>query len=195
MRRSLPLAAEAIRGAQRIVLAAHINPDGDTLGSILALGHALDAMGKEATLLSHDGVPDIYRWMPGQERVLRETSRRDFDLAIVCDTGTVDRIGRAKEAIESAPVSLTVDHHLSEGTFGQIRVVTARASATGELIYALLKELHAPIEKAIADCLLCALITDTGSFKYLNVTSRTFRIAAALMRAGACPSVINELVF
>ena len=68
-------------------------------------------------------------------------------------------------------------------------------SSRFELIYPLLKELHAPIDKAIADCLLCALITDTGSFKYLNVTSRTFRIAAALMRAGACPSAINELVF
>src|SRR5438552_16757561 len=103
MMRSLPLAAEAIQRAKRIVLAAHINPDGDTLGSILALGHALEAMGKEATLLSHDGVTEIYRWMPGQDRVLRESPRRDFDLAIVCDTGTIDRIGKAKEAIESAP--------------------------------------------------------------------------------------------
>ncbi len=195
MRKALKQAAEAIRNAHKVVLASHINPDGDTLGSNLALAHMLRKMGKGAVPLSHDGVPDIYRWMPGQEWIRQETQERDFDLAIVCDTGTTDRVGRARPAIESTPVSLCIDHHLSEGSFGQIRIVDSKASATGELVYALLRELKAEIDPAIADCLMCALITDTGSFRYMNVTPRTFRIAGALQRAGASPANINERVF
>jgi phosphoesterase RecJ-like protein len=195
MKEALTQAAEAIRSANRIVLAGHINPDGDTLGSNLALTHALRAMGKTAIPLSHDGVPDIYRWMPGQEWVLRDTEERDFDLAIVCDTGTADRIGRARAAIESAPASINIDHHVAEGEFGQIRVVNTKASATGELIFALLQELGAEITPEIAQCLMCAIVTDTGSFKYMNVTPTTFHIAGELMSAGASPAVISELVF
>jgi phosphoesterase RecJ-like protein len=191
----LKQAAEALRKAERVVLASHVNPDGDTLGSALALAHALRAMGKTAVPLSHDGVPEILRWMPGTEWVERDTAARDFDLAVVCDTGTTDRIGRARPVVECAPASICVDHHVSEGDFGQIRVVDSRAAATVELVYALLRELRAPFTKAIADCLLCALITDTGSFRYMNVTPNTFRIAGALMRCGACPAAISELVF
>src|SRR5579871_5332460 len=195
MKKALKQAVEALSRAEKIAIASHINPDGDTLGSNLALAHALRAMGKTVVTLSHDGVPEILRWMPGQEGVLRETDERDFDLGIVCDTGTLDRIGRNRGAIEAAPASICIDHHIAEGTFGQIRVVYSKAAATGEIVYALLRALRAPFDKAIADCLLCALITDTGSFRFMNVTPDTLRIAAALMRFGACPAVISDLVF
>src|SRR5258708_2878832 len=191
----LARAAEAIRAANKIVAACHVNPDGDTLGSALAIAHALQRMGKVVTVISHDGVPDIYSWMPGQEWVQKDTADRDFDLAIVCDTGTADRIGRARPAIESAPVSIDIDHHLAEGTFGQIRVVNAKVAATGELVFALLNEMGLEIDKLIADCLMCAVVTDTGSFRYMNVTPGTFRIGGQLMKAGACPAAISELVF
>ncbi len=195
MTKALTQAANALRAANKIVLATHVNPDGDTLGSALALAHALDGMGKEVTVLSHDGVPEIYQWMPGQERVERDTKRRDFDLAVVCDTGAIDRIGRVRPAIESAPVSVNIDHHVAEGNFGQIRLVDSKSSATGEIIYALLKSMAVEIDKDIANCLLCAIITDTGSFRFMNVTPNTFEIAARLMKAGACPAEISELVF
>jgi phosphoesterase RecJ-like protein len=191
----LRAAADAIRQSRKILLATHVNPDGDTLGSALALAHAFRRMHKRVTVLSHDGVPEIYRWMPGQEWVKQETDERDFQLAIVCDTGTLDRVGRARQAVESAPRTLNIDHHAAEGDFGQIRVVDSKAAATGELIYAVLRTLRANVDKAIADCLMCAIITDTGSFRYMNVTANTFRIAGVLMRRGACPSAISELVF
>lgn len=188
-------AAQAIQSANSIVLASHVNPDGDTLGSCLALAHALKAAGKTVTLLSHDGVPDILKWMPGQEWVERETPARDFDLAVVCDTGTVERIGRAKPAVEAARQTLTIDHHAAEGEFGEIRIVDSTAAATGELVFTLLTAMGLPLTKPIAQCLLCALVTDTGSFRYMNVTPRTFEIASELMRCGACPAEIAELVF
>lgn len=177
------------------MIASHINPDGDTLGSSLALTHALRAMGKAVLPLCSDGVPDIYRWMPGQEWVQRSTDRRDFDLGIVCDTGSLDRTGAARPAVESAAETLCLDHHVTEGQCGDVRLVDARAAATGELTYALLRELRAPLTRAIADCLMCALVTDTGSFRFMNVTPYTFRISGVLMRYGACPAAISELVF
>jgi len=195
MKQVLQRAVEAIGGAHRVVIASHVNPDGDTLGSALAIGRALLAMGKEVTILSHDGVPEIYRWMPGQEYIQRTTAERAFDLAIVCDTGTLDRIGDARAAVETARSTIDIDHHVSEGAFGQIRIVNPRAAATGELAYALIRALGVPIDQAIADCLMCAIVTDTGSFRFLNVTPNTLRIAGALLKAGARLSLIGDLVF
>ena len=177
------------------MLACHVNPDGDTLGSALALAHALKKQGKQFTVLSHDGVPDIYPWMPGAEWVQRETDDRDFDLSIVCDTGTSERVGRAREAVESARMTLNIDHHVAEGEFGRIRVVNSKAAATGELVHGLLKSMGAEIDKKIADCLMCAIVTDTGSFRYMNVTPHTFKVAGDLMAYGAWPATISELVF
>lgn len=195
MKRALQQAVLAIRAASRVVIASHVNPDGDTLGSALALGRALRNMGKDVTVLSHDGVPEIYRWMPDQECVLRSIEDRDFDLAIVCDTGTLDRVGGARPAVEAARRTIDIDHHVSEGTFGEIRIVDPRAAATGELAYALLRALRAPMDQAIADCLMCAIVTDTGSFRFLNVTPNTLRIASHLLRLGARLSLIGDLVF
>ncbi len=194
-------AASEICTANRIVLACHINPDGDTLGSILALGHACRTLGKDVTLLSSDGVPDIYRWMPGTENIQTGTDRRDFQLAIVCDSGAINRIGeQVLSAVSSAPKMINIDHHLPDGPFGDIRVVDITASSTAELVWELIKELELQSGKQlanrnIADCLLTGIITDTGSFRYLNVTPKTFRIAADLQELGALPSPIFELVF
>jgi len=195
MKRALRDALTVIGAARKIVLACHINPDGDTLGSALALAHALIRMDKQVTVLSHDGVPDIYEWMAGAEMVQTESSDRDFDLAIVCDTGTLERVGGAKSAIESARDSMNIDHHVAEGEFGRIRLINAKAAATGELVYGLIRALNVQIDGPIAECLLCAIVTDTGSFRYMNVTPSTFHIAAHLMEFGACPAAISELVF
>jgi phosphoesterase RecJ-like protein len=195
MTKTLQQAVEAIRRARSVVLATHVNPDGDTLGSALAIALTLREMGKDAVVLSHDGVPEILRWMPGTDTVQTDTPRRDFDLAIVCDTSAMDRIGRAQAVIQSAPETLCIDHHVAEGTIGSIRIVNAKAAATAELVYRLLGSLGAHISKETAECLLCGLITDTGSFRFMNVTPQTLRTSARLMEYGACPAEISELVF
>ena len=201
MKNSTTLAAREICAANRIVLACHINPDGDTLGCILALAHAFWELKKDVTLLSSDGVPEIYRWMPGANMVETSTERRDFDLAIVCDAGALNRVGeKVLPAVTSAPKLINIDHHISDGPFGDIQIVSPAASATAELIWDLIKELGVQVEReladrAIADCLMTGIITDTGSFRYLNVTPKTFRIAAELQELGALPSPIYELVF
>jgi phosphoesterase RecJ-like protein len=194
-------AVEVICVARRIVLAGHVNPDGDTLGCILALAHALRAIGKDVTILSADGVPDIYGWMPGTEWIQTETDRRDFDLAIVCDAGTLDRLGKSvRPAVEAAPHLVDIDHHVTEGSFGDIRILDAGAAATAELVWQLIRTLSNALsqdlaDRPIAECLMTGLITDTGSFRFLNVTPQTFELAARLQRLGALPAPIAELVF
>ena len=201
MRKQVKAAVAAIDAAHKIVLAGHVNPDGDTLGCVLALAHVLRKAGKDVTAISTDGVPAIYRWMPGTDQIVTGTDRRDFDLAIVCDAGALERIGRSViPAIESAPLLIDIDHHVADGVFGDIRILDVTAAATAELIWPLIFALGKVwgrdlADKAVADCLMTGLITDTGSFRFLNVTPRTFLLAARLQRLGAVPAPIAELVF
>ncbi|HSV74823.1 MAG TPA: bifunctional oligoribonuclease/PAP phosphatase NrnA [Chthonomonadales bacterium] len=196
MKETLRRTVDAIQAARSVVVAGHVSPDGDTIGCTLALVHACRQLGKDAVGLSHHGVPVIYRWMPGQDALQPSTPRRDFDLGIIVDTGSVDRVGDGpRHAIESARQTLCIDHHATEGRFGDIRLVDPQAAATGELVYRLVRALPVRVDKDIADCLMCAIITDTGSFRFINVTPGTFRTSAALMRCGARPAAISELVF
>ncbi|HVK05714.1 MAG TPA: bifunctional oligoribonuclease/PAP phosphatase NrnA [Armatimonadaceae bacterium] len=192
-------AVAAIRAARNIVIACHVNPDGDTLGCMLALGLGLEQMGaggKAVTLLSSDGVPDLYTFLPGSERIQRATDRRDFDLSVVVDAGDLSRIGAAnRETVEAAPILIDIDHHVTSGQFGQIRLLDATAAATAEILYDLLLALGVEITRPIAENLQCALLTDTGSFRFMNVTPRTFALAGALMEKGASPAPIAERVF
>jgi len=194
-------AVAALLSAQRIVLSSHVNPDGDALGSTLALTMALHRLGKDATVLIADGVPDIYKWLPGTELVQTSTERRDFDLAVVCDAGALIRVGRSiVPVIESAPLVMDIDHHVADGPFGDIRILDATAAATVELVWPLINRLSRAtgidlLNTDIAKCLQCGLITDTGSFRFPNVTPCSFELAAKLQRLGAAPSPINEEVF
>ncbi len=194
-------AALAICAAERVVLAGHVNPDGDTLGCILALAHALRALGKETTVLSADGVPDIYAWLPGAEWVERMTEPRDFDLGIVCDAGALNRIGTSLMPIFAAvPHLIDIDHHVADGPFGDIQILDATAAATAELVWQVIRALARATRRdlatrEVAECLMTGIITDTGSFRFLNVTPRTFLLAAHLQRLGALPAEIAEQVF
>ena len=194
-------AISAIQSAQKIVLASHVNPDGDAVGSILALTHALKSAGKDVTPILVDGVPDIYHWMPGSEWIQKTTDRTDFDLAIVCDSGALYRIGSSLQPlIESIPILMDIDHHIADGTFGDIQIIDSTAASTTEILFPLLKNLIeqnflTEITPEIAECLMVGLITDTGSFKYNNVTPNVFHLAGELQKLGAKPAKICDLVY
>jgi phosphoesterase RecJ-like protein len=191
-------AATAIEAASRIMLACHVNPDGDALGSVLALGTAIELRfpDKDVTMLSRDGVPDIYKFLPGNERIQRATDRSDFDLAIVLDSGDLKRVGDdIAKVVSQTPVQMDIDHHVGEGAFGRFRLLSSRAAATAEIVFDLIAELAQPITPEIARCLLTGVITDTGSFRFMNVTPRTLRVAARLIEYGASPALISEQVF
>lgn len=194
-REQTPAAIAAIAEAHRIVLACHVNPDGDALGSLLGLGIGLTAIGKEVVLLSSDGVPVNFAFLPGSEMVQTNTDRRDFDLAIVVDSGDLSRIGNARPVVESAPILMDIDHHVTGAPFGQIQLLDGHAAATAEIVFDLLLSLGTEITIPIAENLLCGILTDTGSFRFRNTTPQTFQIASALTAVGASPNPIAEAVF
>jgi phosphoesterase RecJ-like protein len=189
-------AAAVIRSSQSIVLACHVNPDGDALGSMLGLALALISLGKDVVCLSEDGVPDILRFLPGMELVSKTTDMSTFDLALVVDSGDLPRVGATVQPLISrAQRVVDIDHHVTAGAFGDIRVLDSRAASTAEIVYALLETLTVPITADIATCLFTGIITDPGSFRFQNVTPNTLRVAAKLLESGAPPAYISENVF
>ena len=193
--------ARLLIDSKKVVLASHLNPDGDALGSLLALTHLLKTMGKEATPISTDGVPAIYQWMPGSEWVVTGSEDRDFDLAIVVDAGAIERIGSSQlSTIHSAKTLIDIDHHVADTVFGDVRILDSTSASTAEIICRLIKTLNRLskrewMSEEIADCLMTGVITDTGSFKYPNTTPSTFKTAAYLQSFGAKSASINELVY
>jgi phosphoesterase RecJ-like protein len=187
-------AASAIRTASRILIACHVRPDGDALGSLLALGLGCMALGKRVVMVSPDGVPDAYRFLPLWECVAT-AAEGEFDLGIGVDADGSARLGSVEAAVLAAPQVIDLDHHIGPAPYGNIQVVDPSAAATGELVFALLDELGVPLTLEIAVSLMTAILTDTGSFRFSNVTPRTLSMAARLVEAGALPGPVYEAVY
>jgi len=172
-------------------IATHINPEGDALGSSIALSMALETLGKKTLVYDRDPVPNYYRFLPGHERLIHssggiETSA--FNLLLL-DCNTPDRAGI--EALEFRS-SAVIDHHETEKEFGNIKWVEPHAAATGMMIFFLIKELGTPITKEIALNLYTALAIDTGTFRYDKTTAEVLKVASELVEAGAKPSLVSN---
>ena len=176
-------AARAIRGAKKVLVASHVNPDGDTIGCLVALGLALLQLGKKVTLLSQDGVPTRFQFLPGSELILSETSEM-ADVAVAVDCGSQQQLGSAQKAFFRARTTIQVDHHDFGASFGKIQVLENEASAVGEIVYDLIRALKVEITPAIATCLLTSIIIDTGSFRFSNIRAKTFKICGKLIECG-----------
>ncbi|HEY6191124.1 MAG TPA: bifunctional oligoribonuclease/PAP phosphatase NrnA [Bacteroidota bacterium] len=201
---------EAIRQAasimalhQEFVLTTHVNPDGDGLGSELALAWALRQMGKSVSILNHSSTPENYRWLdPGQDLV-QFSSDRDrqtllkADCIVVLDTNHPARLPSLEEPLRAAKgVKIVVDHHLDPDPFADRYVIDDGATSTGEIVYRILKELPGvSITKEIARALYTAIMTDTGSFRYPRTDPEIHLIAAHLIERGADPTSIFENVY
>lgn len=181
--------------AQSVVIACHERPDGDTLGSALGMSRILRGLGKEVTILSVDGVPENYRFIPESESILASTYRRDFDLGILMDSESETRVGSAFEAVNASKTTACIDHHIPEHEYGDIRIVDSESASTAEVVVELFETNDIEIDSIAASQLLTGLIADTGAFRFANTTPRTFEIAARLTNRGADPSRIAEQVF
>jgi len=188
---SLRRAAKMIFEADRIVITGHIHPDGDSLGSMLALYAPLADKGKQVTLLLDDDVPAVYRFLPGAELIRRPNGPVAADLAVVLDASDADRIIGVKEAIASTKI-LNIDHHISNTRFADYWYIDSQAAATGEIVLDLLHLLKIPVTSDMATNLYTAIATDCGFFRYANATATALRHAADLIDRGAEPHVISE---
>lgn len=181
--------------AESYLLACHIRPDGDTLGSALGVARALRIMGKDVTVISADGVPENYDFLPESETVVTTTERRDFDMGVLIDSEGLSRVGRVSSIIESAKKHACIDHHEPLDSFGTVRIVDSTASATAELVYELFEANGVQIDPVCATQLLTGIISDTGGFRFANTKSRTFHIASMLTSLGAEPAAISRKVY
>ena len=185
--------ANKLKSAEKILVTAHINPDGDALGSTLAMCQALRQLGKSAQIYIDDVLPSNLNFLPNIEEIKRPTDNEKFDadLLLIIDTAP-DRIGNVRK-LTDAPI-LNIDHHITNKNFENDIYLDAKAAASCEIIFELCKELDIKITKNIAICLYTGIATDTGFFNYSNTTPKTLRIAAELLESGVEPNYISEMV-
>lgn len=176
---------DKIQNSKSICLISHINPDGDSLGSLLGLGIALNLFkDKKINLAKVDEIPRKYSFLPKIDYLREIYENEVFDLVITLDCSDLNRLGHSKFIAENADFIINIDHHKSNDYFGQINIVDPNMSSTGELVYHLLKQMDIEIDEDIATALYVSISTDTGSFKYDNTSPSTFEAAAELMRCG-----------
>lgn len=198
---NLSIIKDEILKAKRIGLSFHTSPDGDAIGSTLALLNALRYIGKDAYVISRDVIPDNLSYLSFSEEIDGETLKPDenTDLVIVLDCGNVERI--SADLSEYKGTIIDFDHHVSNENYGHINLVDPQAAATCELSYLLVKELGIDLRdgssesKAIGSAVYTGLVTDTGSFRHSNVTKRTHDIAGELIDCGIDNSKIHSSLF
>lgn len=190
---------ERLRRGNRFVLTSHVNPDGDAIGSAIGLARLLRQMGKGATLWNHDPVPQVYRVLPGTDRVHvgSETPPagfpEHFDAFIVLECPGPERTG-LEGWLGRLPI-LNIDHHLGNAQYGVVNWVDTAAPAVGEMIFRLAKALKLDLDPETANALYLTLVTDTGGFRFSNTTPETFEAAAALLRIGASPPRVAQWLY
>ena len=193
--------AETVLGAirdeilqrQRFLLTSHARPDGDSIGSQLAMAFALDALGKQVRIVNADAAPDHYQDFPGMDRI--EIARRvtaDVDAVIVMECSDLGRSG--VEGLENEFV-INIDHHAGNRMYGALNWHDETAAACGEMVFDLIRALGVPLSLEIATHIYLAILTDTGSFHHSHITPRTFDICRQTVEAGVVPATMARRVF
>jgi phosphoesterase RecJ-like protein len=193
--RAIAAAARELRHTRKALVTCHVSPDGDAIGSGLALTLALRARGAKVVFYSEDPVPYNYAFLPGAGTVVQKVpGRARFDHTFVLDLSDRSRLGKGFPRGGLGTV-INIDHHATGPGIGAIQVRDEHASATGELICRLLKAARLPISPEIATNLYCALLTDTGSFRYSNSTPGAFAAAGRMVALGAEPWRVASEVY
>jgi bifunctional oligoribonuclease and PAP phosphatase NrnA len=186
----------ALREHKRFAVLSHVRPDGDALGSQIALGLSLKKLGKDVLVWNEDGMLDKYSFLPRAAVLTRPpTAPEDVDVAIALDTAIQNRLGTALPAVRSAKLWINIDHHPSNPAYGDLVYVDPTSPATGQILFELIASEKLPLDLEIAENLYVAISTDTGSFQYPNTTARTFEIAAELVRAGVDVGRVSQQLY
>ncbi len=185
-----------IKDGQHILIASHAEPDGDSVGSLVALGLALAKLDKKITMYNPSPIPAVYRFLPGAGQIVRQIKSADtYDLALVLDCGDLVRIGESSAEVNKIPVLINIDHHVSNTGFGHIQFIDTTACATAEIVYRLINALEIPFDKAIATSIYTGILTDTGSFRFSNTNRAAFAISKVMTDAGVEPHNVAKRVF
>lgn len=188
--------ARFLLACNHVGIATHVMPDGDAIGSVLAIALALEKKGLHPVVIKNDIVPRKYLFLPGQHLV-KEYSQApsDLDALVVLDCGDLERLGEAKELTDRSKTVINIDHHISNTLFGSYNLVDTNAAAAAEIVYQLIKLMGVEIDLDIGTCLYTAIIADTGGFKYDNTTPVTHAIAGEMISIGVNVSHVARRVF
>jgi phosphoesterase RecJ-like protein len=176
---------EAIRRNQTFCVVGHIRPDGDCIGSQLALTLALRALGKDVVCWNQDPVPTKLKFLDPDRVVQRPKSGQRFDCVVSVDCASYERLGTVGDAIADREMLVNIDHHTSNTRFGDLNWISAEEASSGELVTQLIRAAGWTMTPQMANCLFAAVSTDTGSFQYATTRPETFETAADLVEAGA----------
>ena len=185
---------DEIRRRQRFLLTSHARPDGDSIGSQLAMAFALDRLGKEVRIVNADAAPDHYQDFPGMNRIeiVERVDSSTADAVIVMECGDLARTGIA--GLEH-PFIVNIDHHAGNSMYGAINWHDESAAACGEMVFDAIRALDVPLTAEIATHIYLAILTDTGAFHHSNITPRTFDICRQTVEAGVNPAAMARRVF
>lgn len=187
--------AEELRKAPIVALFSHVSPDGDCIGSMLAIGLALEKLGKKVTFFNPDPIPRNLVFLPGVDKIQRSLPDPLPKTLLFVDCSDLQRVNFKQEQIPKESIVLNLDHHVSNQNFGSVNWVDAEASASGEVAHELIHELQIKLSQEIATNLYTAILTDTGSFQFSSTTSKTHRIAAELLDCGISLVDIHHQIF
>lgn len=184
---------ELIEKKSSFAITSHMRPDGDGIGSGLALYHMLLSLGKDVDVVLRDRVPPAYKILPGSEDVrIQADLSKEYDAVFLMECSDVERPGLS--SLKNQFV-VNIDHHSTTEAFGDVNWIDPTAGAVGEMIYNLAKALGIEVTKEIGECIYTAILTDTGSFHFSNTTERTLKIASELVRRGVEPARISQALF
>ncbi|MCJ7457439.1 MAG: bifunctional oligoribonuclease/PAP phosphatase NrnA [candidate division Zixibacteria bacterium] len=191
--------SESVKTARRILITSHLDPDGDSIGSQLALRNWLRDSGKEVKIINQGKIPSKYLFLDEERAIEDFNSAKDInwsaDLIFVLECPNLERIGEVKKLLKEGAKVINLDHHPDNSFFGDISYVDTQACALGEIIYELLIYSGYRLNKLTASQLYAAILTDTGRFRFSNTTPEALRIGAELITLGANPKEINNQIY
>ncbi|MDZ7831404.1 MAG: bifunctional oligoribonuclease/PAP phosphatase NrnA [Desulfobacterales bacterium] len=182
--------------SEKILLASHIHPDGDAIGSLLSLGLALEGISMDVVLYNESPIPAVYQFLPSIHRIKKNPGDiAEYDTAVILDCSDLGRIGDAAPEVSEIPVLINIDHHLTNTRFGNFQYIDPRASSTAEMVYRLIRQLGIPINRGIAYAIYTGIMADTGSFRFSNTTPAAFEISHEMVTCGANPCKVAHHVY
>ncbi len=184
-------AVELIKKAENVYICSHVQPDGDNIGSTLALYMAIEKIKENVNVIKVDEIPSDFFFLPNIQVYKEYTTAESVDLFISLDSSDIERLGAGKELLKKANKVINIDHHATNDNFGDVNIVLPTASATGEIVYKFIKHMGVEIDKDIATCLYTAISMDTGRFMYSNTSYETHLIASELLKVGIDLNSIN----
>jgi phosphoesterase RecJ-like protein len=186
---------KAIRENSSFLITSHINPEGDAIGSELALASLLARLNKKVCIVNEDTNKQL-NFLVGKDAIINRARKKlKFDAAIVLDCPVISRVGNVERLVKSSKILINIDHHISNDRFGDINWVDDRVSCAGELIYELFSDFKIKLNDKEALYLYVAILTDTGSFRYSNTNSKTHRIISELLSHKIEPHLIYEKIY